>query len=327
MPPVSDGSGRDRAMLQKASELLAAAGCKRSGTGLLAPDGSPFTVEFLDDDGGVRAAYECLYRRAEAARHRGDLPRPRSGAVQRAAEALRLRHGRLALLLPLYPDEGIKQFFGSESADAGGLVQPLRRCRSGHRRAAREGRASRTTGTPSSPRRARSTACSAPRISGCRNGTGRSTGSPIGTCSPGRRRWRNTIPACSTPGGSTPPRRRRSARRADARMAAYILRRILLMIPTILGIMFISFVVVQFAPGGPVEQVIAQAAGHRRLGDRAHQRRRQRFRRPAEHRAKAPAATPRSARNIAARRACRRNSSRSSKSSSASTSRPGSASS
>ena len=32
-------------------------------------------------------------------------------------------------------------------------------------------------------------------------------------------------------------------------MAAYILRRILLMIPTILGIMAISFAVVQFAPG------------------------------------------------------------------------------
>ena len=44
-------------------------------------------------------------------------------------------------------------------------------------------------------------------------------------------------------------------------MAAYILRRILLMIPTILGIMFISFVVVQFAPGGPVEQIIAKLQG------------------------------------------------------------------
>ncbi len=44
-------------------------------------------------------------------------------------------------------------------------------------------------------------------------------------------------------------------------MAAYILRRILLMIPTILGIMFISFVVVQFAPGGPVERIIAQLQG------------------------------------------------------------------
>ena len=45
-------------------------------------------------------------------------------------------------------------------------------------------------------------------------------------------------------------------------MAAYILRRLLLMIPTILGIMFISFLVVQFAPGGPVERVIAQLQGN-----------------------------------------------------------------
>ena len=41
-------------------------------------------------------------------------------------------------------------------------------------------------------------------------------------------------------------------------MTAYIIRRILFMIPTIFGIMLVSFVVVQFAPGGPVERVIAQ---------------------------------------------------------------------
>jgi microcin C transport system permease protein len=44
-------------------------------------------------------------------------------------------------------------------------------------------------------------------------------------------------------------------------MGAYIVRRILLMIPTLLGIMAVSFVVVQFAPGGPVEQAIAQFSG------------------------------------------------------------------
>ncbi|MEJ5080356.1 MULTISPECIES: microcin C ABC transporter permease YejB [unclassified Ochrobactrum] len=44
-------------------------------------------------------------------------------------------------------------------------------------------------------------------------------------------------------------------------MGAYIFRRLLLMIPTILGIMAISFAVVQFAPGGPVERVIAQLSG------------------------------------------------------------------
>lgn len=44
-------------------------------------------------------------------------------------------------------------------------------------------------------------------------------------------------------------------------MFAYIARRLLLMIPTILGIMLISFVIVQFAPGGPVERVLAQMQG------------------------------------------------------------------
>ena len=41
-------------------------------------------------------------------------------------------------------------------------------------------------------------------------------------------------------------------------MLAYALRRLLLMIPTLFGIMLISFVIVQFAPGGPIERIIAQ---------------------------------------------------------------------
>src|ERR1700754_2085189 len=44
-------------------------------------------------------------------------------------------------------------------------------------------------------------------------------------------------------------------------MSAYIARRVLLMIPTLLGILFVSFLVVQFAPGGPVDRVIAQLSG------------------------------------------------------------------
>jgi microcin C transport system permease protein len=44
-------------------------------------------------------------------------------------------------------------------------------------------------------------------------------------------------------------------------MTAYIIRRLLLIVPTMIGIMLISFVVVQFAPGGPVERVIAQLQG------------------------------------------------------------------
>ena len=44
-------------------------------------------------------------------------------------------------------------------------------------------------------------------------------------------------------------------------MTAYIIRRLLLMIPTLLAIMLINFVVIQIAPGGPVEQMISQLTG------------------------------------------------------------------
>ena len=44
-------------------------------------------------------------------------------------------------------------------------------------------------------------------------------------------------------------------------MGAYLLRRLLLVVPTLLGIIIINFGVVQFAPGGPVEQMIAELRG------------------------------------------------------------------
>ncbi len=45
-------------------------------------------------------------------------------------------------------------------------------------------------------------------------------------------------------------------------MFNYILKRLLLMIPTLLGIMFVSFAIIQFVPGGPVEQMMAELQGH-----------------------------------------------------------------
>ncbi len=45
-------------------------------------------------------------------------------------------------------------------------------------------------------------------------------------------------------------------------MGAYLVRRLLLVIPTLFGIIAINFVVVQFAPGGPVEQMVAELKGH-----------------------------------------------------------------
>src|SRR3954454_3039491 len=49
-------------------------------------------------------------------------------------------------------------------------------------------------------------------------------------------------------------------------MWSYILKRLLLMLPTLFGILLITFVVIQFVPGGPVEQMVAQLQGRDAAG-------------------------------------------------------------
>ncbi len=50
-------------------------------------------------------------------------------------------------------------------------------------------------------------------------------------------------------------------------MSHYILKRLLLMIPTLFGIMLITFTVTQFVPGGPVEQLVNELKHGQRLGE------------------------------------------------------------
>ncbi len=54
MPPVSDGSGSDRALLKQAYDLLLSAGCKRDGPTLRVPNGKPLTIEFLDSNSALQ---------------------------------------------------------------------------------------------------------------------------------------------------------------------------------------------------------------------------------------------------------------------------------
>ncbi|MFN7644279.1 MAG: microcin C ABC transporter permease YejB [Burkholderiales bacterium] len=50
-------------------------------------------------------------------------------------------------------------------------------------------------------------------------------------------------------------------------MLAYIVKRVLLMIPTLLGILLITFAVMQFVPGGPVEQMLQEMRGRGQAGE------------------------------------------------------------
>ncbi len=52
-------------------------------------------------------------------------------------------------------------------------------------------------------------------------------------------------------------------------MFAYIIKRLLLMIPTLFGVMLVTFVVTQFVPGGPVEQLVSQLQQKSQAGGEA----------------------------------------------------------
>jgi microcin C transport system substrate-binding protein len=61
-PPVSDGSGEDRAMLREAAQLLGAAGCPIQNGKRVLGDGAPFTIEFLIDEPSFQPHHMPLIR-------------------------------------------------------------------------------------------------------------------------------------------------------------------------------------------------------------------------------------------------------------------------
>ena len=52
-------------------------------------------------------------------------------------------------------------------------------------------------------------------------------------------------------------------------MLNYLIKRLLLMVPTLFGVLLLTFVVIQFVPGGPVEQMVAQLQGRDSGGEGA----------------------------------------------------------
>jgi len=116
VPPASDGSGQDRALLRRASALLTEAGCKRQGAALTLPDGKPFEIEFLDFDNSLEPhtapfiknlkllGVEARYRVVDAAQYKR-----RTDAFD--YDIVTSRFG-----LGLTPGEGMRAVFGSEAA-------------------------------------------------------------------------------------------------------------------------------------------------------------------------------------------------------------------
>ena len=117
VPPVSDGSGQDRTLLRKASQLLTDAGCVVKDRKRLLPDGDVFKIEFLLDEPSFQPHHapflknlgtlgiEATLRLVDAVQY----PRPRRG--------FRLRHHhRASLSISATPGDSMRPTFSSQAA-------------------------------------------------------------------------------------------------------------------------------------------------------------------------------------------------------------------
>ena len=114
--PVSDGSGRDRALLKRASDLLVAAGFKRDGARLVDAAGRPFELEFLESDASLSRVTGPFVKNLEAL---GIQARER--IVDPSQFEKRLRDFDFDVVSRRYsiaptPDETVRQFWHSSSA-------------------------------------------------------------------------------------------------------------------------------------------------------------------------------------------------------------------
>jgi microcin C transport system substrate-binding protein len=119
-PPVSDGSGQDRNLLRRASQMLAAAGCKRERDRLLTPAGRPFEFEFLDRDERLQPHTQPFIKNL---RLLGIDARPR--VVDPSQYQLRLNDFDFDIVssrtvMSLTPGEGLRLMFGSTAANTRG---------------------------------------------------------------------------------------------------------------------------------------------------------------------------------------------------------------
>jgi len=117
VPPVSDGSGQDRTLLRRASQLLQEAGLKRGQDGLLRlPNGDIFTIEFLDDEGSLERHTNPFIKNLRLigidARFRIVDPAQYQRRLEDFDFDLTVRRYSLSPT----PGEAMRQFWGSQSA-------------------------------------------------------------------------------------------------------------------------------------------------------------------------------------------------------------------
>ena len=120
LPPVSDGSGQDRALLARATKLLIEAGCKRDGSALKLPDGKPFDIEFLDATPALERHTSPFVKNLKllginATQRVIDPAQYQKRTNAYDFDMMSIRHGA-----SVTPGEGLQNVFGSKAAKTEG---------------------------------------------------------------------------------------------------------------------------------------------------------------------------------------------------------------
>ena len=187
VPPVSDGSGQDRALLRKAQQLLQEAGLPVKDGKRLLPNGEVFTIEFLLDEPSFQPHHAPFIKNLGTLGIEASIRLVDAVQYRARVEDFDFDMTIERLSMSATPGDSLRPYFSSQAAATKGsynlagvadpaidaLIEKIIARRQPRRTDHRLPRAS--------------TACSAPAATGCRNGTAPTTRSPIGTCSRIRR--------------------------------------------------------------------------------------------------------------------------------------------
>ncbi len=119
-PPVSDGSGQDRALLQRANALLLEAGCKRQGTQLLLPDGTPFTFEVLEFSNAFDKVVQPMFKNMRLLGIEARLRVVDSAQYKQRIDAFDFDMVTDRKMIGGVPGEELLAYFGSKSGQTNG---------------------------------------------------------------------------------------------------------------------------------------------------------------------------------------------------------------
>ncbi|MFN3481820.1 extracellular solute-binding protein [Rhabdaerophilum calidifontis] len=119
--PVTDGSGQDRAVLRKAAQLLAEAGCRRGQDGKMRlPDGKPITIEFLEDDNALNRHTTGFVNGLRAIGIEANIRVIDPAQFQRRVQDFDFDLVMRRYAMSMTPGDSLKLIFGSEFANVPG---------------------------------------------------------------------------------------------------------------------------------------------------------------------------------------------------------------